>query len=133
MFADAEMQRSTGRRTTSKVAETNKTNEVKELADLMDWLELDSESASLEDMKKSSRLDAFFHSAGIRPTAPHWTRVASSPLDPMSSPPRRTSFLAQGARISPKSDAPLPLKSERKHIVRIRVSGSIALILFGIL
>ena len=39
----------------SKVAETNKTNEVKELADLMDWLELDSESASLEDMKKRGR------------------------------------------------------------------------------
>ena len=39
----------------SKVAETNETNEVKELADLMDWLELDSESASLEDMKKRGR------------------------------------------------------------------------------
>lgn len=36
----------------SKVAETNKSNEVKELADLMDWLELDSESATLDDMKK---------------------------------------------------------------------------------
>lgn len=39
----------------SKVAETNKSNEVKELADLMDWLELDSESASLDDMKKRGR------------------------------------------------------------------------------
>merc|ERR1712127_307101 len=39
----------------SKVAETNKSNEVRELADLMDWLELDSESASLEDMKKRGR------------------------------------------------------------------------------
>jgi len=40
----------------SKVAETNKSNEVKELADLMDWLELDSESASLDDMKKRGRV-----------------------------------------------------------------------------
>jgi len=40
----------------SKVAETNKPNEVKELADLMDWLELDSESASLEEMKKRGRV-----------------------------------------------------------------------------
>lgn len=40
----------------SKVAETNKANEVKELADLMDWLELDSESASLDDMKKRGRV-----------------------------------------------------------------------------
>jgi L1 cell adhesion molecule like protein len=39
----------------SKVSETNKPNEVKELADLMDWLELDSESASLDDMKKRGR------------------------------------------------------------------------------
>jgi len=40
----------------SKVAETNKSNEVKELADLMDWLELDSESANLEEMKKRGRV-----------------------------------------------------------------------------
>lgn len=40
----------------TKVAETNKSNEVKELADLMDWLELDSESASLDDMKKRGRV-----------------------------------------------------------------------------
>jgi heat shock protein 1/8 len=40
----------------SKVAETNKPNEVKELADLMDWLELDSESASLDDWKKRGRV-----------------------------------------------------------------------------
>ena len=40
----------------SKVAETNKPNEVKELADLMDWLELDSESASLDEMKKRGRV-----------------------------------------------------------------------------
>lgn len=40
----------------SKVAETNKPNEMKELADLMDWLELDSESASFEDMKKRGRI-----------------------------------------------------------------------------
>ncbi|KAL7543260.1 hypothetical protein ACHAXR_012762 [Thalassiosira sp. AJA248-18] len=40
----------------SKVAETNKAPEVKELADLMDWLELDSESASLEEMKKRGRV-----------------------------------------------------------------------------
>ncbi len=40
----------------SKVSETNKPNEVKELADLMDWLELDSESASLEEMKKRGRV-----------------------------------------------------------------------------
>lgn len=40
----------------SKVAETNKANEVKELADLMDWLELDSESASLDEMKKRGRV-----------------------------------------------------------------------------
>eukprot|EP00970_Alexandrium_tamarense_P012319 scaffold2856_cov189-Alexandrium_tamarense.AAC.23 len=40
----------------SKVAETNKSNEVKELADLMDWLELDSDTATLEDMKKRGRI-----------------------------------------------------------------------------
>lgn len=40
----------------SKVAETNKSNEVRELADLMDWLELDSESASLDEMKKRGRV-----------------------------------------------------------------------------
>ena len=40
----------------SKVAETNKANEVKELADLMDWLELDSETASLDEMKKRGRV-----------------------------------------------------------------------------
>eukprot|EP00986_Skeletonema_menzelii_P001882 scaffold510_cov184-Skeletonema_menzelii.AAC.10 len=40
----------------SKVAETNKANEMKELADLMDWLELDSESASLDEMKKRGRI-----------------------------------------------------------------------------
>jgi len=40
----------------SKVAETNKANEVKELEDLMDWLELDSESASLDEMKKRGRI-----------------------------------------------------------------------------
>jgi len=40
----------------SKVAETNKSSEVKELADLMDWLELDSESSSLDDMKKRGRI-----------------------------------------------------------------------------
>jgi L1 cell adhesion molecule like protein len=40
----------------SKVAETNKANEVKELADLMDWLELDSESATLDEMKKRGRV-----------------------------------------------------------------------------
>ena len=39
----------------SKVTETNKANEVKELADLMDWLELDSESASLDEMQKRGR------------------------------------------------------------------------------
>mmetsp|Transcript_13245 Transcript_13245/g.28720 ORF Transcript_13245/g.28720 Transcript_13245/m.28720 type:complete len:624 (-) Transcript_13245:69-1940(-) len=33
-----------------------KSNEVKELADLMDWLELDSESASLDEMKKRGRV-----------------------------------------------------------------------------
>merc|ERR1712194_238142 len=33
-----------------------KNNEVKELADLMDWLELDSESASLDEMKKRGRV-----------------------------------------------------------------------------
>jgi len=38
----------------SKVAETN--YHEKELADLMDWLELDSESASLDDMKKRGRI-----------------------------------------------------------------------------
>jgi len=40
----------------SKVAETNKANEVKELEDLMEWLELDSESASLDEMKKRGRI-----------------------------------------------------------------------------
>lgn len=40
----------------SKVGETNKPNEVKELADLMDWLELDSDSASLDEMKKRGRI-----------------------------------------------------------------------------
>jgi len=40
----------------SKVAETNKPNEVKELADLMDWLELDSDTASFDDMKKRGRV-----------------------------------------------------------------------------
>lgn len=40
----------------SKVAETNKPNELKELTDLMDWLELDSESASLDEMKKRGRI-----------------------------------------------------------------------------
>mmetsp|Transcript_12748 Transcript_12748/g.25555 ORF Transcript_12748/g.25555 Transcript_12748/m.25555 type:complete len:624 (+) Transcript_12748:66-1937(+) len=40
----------------SKVAESNKANEMKELTDLMDWLELDSESASLEEMKKRGRI-----------------------------------------------------------------------------
>ena len=40
----------------SKVSETNKANEVKELADLMDWLELDSESASLDEMQKRGRV-----------------------------------------------------------------------------
>ena len=40
----------------SKVSETNKPNEVKELADLMDWLELDSGAASLEEMKKRGRV-----------------------------------------------------------------------------
>ncbi len=40
----------------SKVAETNKPNEVKELADLMDWLELDSDTASFDDMKKRGRI-----------------------------------------------------------------------------
>lgn len=40
----------------SKVAETNKANEVNELANLMDWLELDSDSASLEEMKKRGRI-----------------------------------------------------------------------------
>jgi L1 cell adhesion molecule like protein len=40
----------------SKVAETNKPTEVKELADLMDWLELDSEGASLDEMKKRGRV-----------------------------------------------------------------------------
>jgi L1 cell adhesion molecule like protein len=40
----------------SKVAETNKPNEVKELADLMDWLELDSDTATYDDMKKRGRV-----------------------------------------------------------------------------
>jgi len=40
----------------SKVAETNKANEVNELANLMDWLELDSDSASLDEMKKRGRI-----------------------------------------------------------------------------
>ena len=40
----------------SKVGETNKLNEVKELADLMDWLELVSDSASLDEMKKRGRI-----------------------------------------------------------------------------
>ncbi|KAL3777051.1 hypothetical protein HJC23_001369 [Cyclotella cryptica] len=40
----------------SKVAETSKANEMKELADLMDWLELDSETASLDEMKKRGRV-----------------------------------------------------------------------------
>lgn len=40
----------------SKVAESNKESEVKELTDLMDWLELDSESASLDEMKKRGRI-----------------------------------------------------------------------------
>lgn len=40
----------------SKVAETNKPNEVKELADLMDWLELDADTASFDDMKKRGRI-----------------------------------------------------------------------------
>lgn len=40
----------------SKVAESNKPNELKELTDLMDWLELDSESASLDEMKKRGRI-----------------------------------------------------------------------------
>lgn len=40
----------------SKVAESSKQSEMKELADLMDWLELDSESASLEEMKKRGRI-----------------------------------------------------------------------------
>ncbi|KAL3772960.1 hypothetical protein ACHAWO_008690 [Cyclotella atomus] len=40
----------------SKVAESNKPNEVKELADLMDWLELDSDTATFDDMKKRGRV-----------------------------------------------------------------------------
>ena len=40
----------------SKVQETNKDKEVKELADLMDWLELDSEGASLDEMQKRGRI-----------------------------------------------------------------------------
>lgn len=40
----------------SKVAETNKASEVNELANLMDWLELDSDSASLDEMKKRGRI-----------------------------------------------------------------------------
>lgn len=40
----------------SKVQETNKANEVKELADLMDWLELDSEGATLDEMQKRGRI-----------------------------------------------------------------------------
>ena len=36
----------------SKVSETNKPDEVKKLADLMDWLELDSDSVSLDEIKK---------------------------------------------------------------------------------
>jgi L1 cell adhesion molecule like protein len=40
----------------SKVAESNQESEVKELTDLMDWLELDSESASLDEMKKRGRI-----------------------------------------------------------------------------
>mmetsp|Transcript_20759 Transcript_20759/g.43635 ORF Transcript_20759/g.43635 Transcript_20759/m.43635 type:complete len:626 (-) Transcript_20759:1197-3074(-) len=40
----------------SKVTETNKPNEVKELADLMDWLELDADTASFDDMKKRGRI-----------------------------------------------------------------------------
>ena len=40
----------------SKVQETNKEKEVKELADLMDWLELDSEGASLDEMQKRGRI-----------------------------------------------------------------------------
>ena len=39
----------------SKVQETNKADEVKELADLMDWLELDSEGASLAEMQQRGR------------------------------------------------------------------------------
>jgi len=38
----------------SKVAETN--HHEKELADLMDWLELDSDSSSLEEMKQRGRM-----------------------------------------------------------------------------
>ena len=40
----------------SKVAETNKANEVTELANLMDWLELDSDSATFDEMKKRGRI-----------------------------------------------------------------------------
>ncbi|KAL9190146.1 hypothetical protein ACHAXT_007357 [Thalassiosira profunda] len=40
----------------SKAAEANKPNEMKELADLMDWLELDSESANLDEWKKRGRV-----------------------------------------------------------------------------
>lgn len=40
----------------SKVSETNNASEVKELEDLMEWLELDSESASLDEMKKRGRV-----------------------------------------------------------------------------
>ena len=40
----------------SKVSETNKSNEVKELANLMDWLELDSEGASLAEMQQRGRV-----------------------------------------------------------------------------
>jgi len=40
----------------SKVSETNNASEVKELEDLMEWFELDSESASLDEMKKRGRI-----------------------------------------------------------------------------
>ncbi|KAL7478631.1 hypothetical protein ACHAW6_004386 [Cyclotella cf. meneghiniana] len=63
MIADAEKISCTGQGIVSKdslmnslVAETNKANEVKELADLMDWLELDSETASSDDMKRRGRV-----------------------------------------------------------------------------
>ena len=40
----------------SRVAETSKPNEMRELSELMDCLELELESASLDDMKKRGRV-----------------------------------------------------------------------------
>ena len=42
--------------TAQSVASSKNNNSDKELADMMDWLELDSESASLDDMKNRARL-----------------------------------------------------------------------------